>query len=385
MINYALTDIIDLETLQQLQDALEEYSSIKALVTDASAKAVTRGHDFSAFFKEILSASAKSSDGNAAAIKEKYLRAFRAGKTLSIKEADATASPIMIEGEFVGLFVCEGSDGKKNTADFFTKIAGALSQVAYKNYLSLNNAHVIEQTAQNQISTISATALLFKQSVQALTGVISEAIESQDIQEMRGRLEQILHKGAEVSAGINDSVQTIEDQNGTTQLVEAEYNLRHIIPPIISHVQKAAAGTPLVFSYNIDGSVPLYLFGDSDRMSQIIYRLLRGSTKHIRDGGRVCLELSCEQKSYAKNLVIKYTNLTKGFSESDLDALQMFIETSDESYLENTKVIGIGYRTVNRLVRQMFGQINFEILSDEQMEFLIKIPQLEVEVPEFDE
>ena len=60
----------------------------------------------------------------------------------------------------------------------------------------------------------------------------------------------------------------------------------------------------------------------------------------------------------------------------------MFIETGDQSYLENTAVKGMGYRTIARIVQQMFGVINFEITSDTEMEFVIKIPQLEVEVEE---
>ena len=44
-----LTDLIDVETLQSIQDAFSNLVGIAAMTTDASGKPVTKGSNFSEF------------------------------------------------------------------------------------------------------------------------------------------------------------------------------------------------------------------------------------------------------------------------------------------------------------------------------------------------
>ncbi len=164
-------------------------------------------------------------------------------------------------------------------------------------------------------------------------------------------------------------------------LSEREYDVRNLIPPVIKDVRSFADKKSIVFSYNIDGSVPRCLFGDDKRLSHIFCRLLKASARHLQ-GGRVAFEVSAEKSGYATTLILMYTDLTQGFDENDLNGLQMYIETGDESYLDGTKLVGMGYRTVSRLTHQLYGSLKFEIVSDTETQFVIKIPQLEVEVAE---
>ena len=194
-------------------------------------------------------------------------------------------------------------------------------------------------------------------------------------------MEQILETGTDVYTAVSDSVQNIQDKIGSTHLVETEYNIHRLVPYYIDQAKKIMGDKSPDFSYKIEESVPLYLFGDNDRISQIVYLLFKSSARQL-ENGKASLNVSANKSSYATILMMKFTDTTQGYTEEELEALQMFIETGDQSYLENTNIKGMGYRTIARIVQQMFGQINFEICSDTEMEFLIKVPQLEVEVEE---
>ena len=392
MLKFTITDLLDADSLQIIQDGFERFTGLKTLVTDTTANPITMGGDFSDFISKIL---VYDEDANEPILKKEILRILRSGKTITLKNNFGSfdaASPLLLEGELIGLFICGPHSSVQNSlkvseaqisrgSKFLASIAEALSQMAYASSLSLNNSHAMQQSALSASAAVTETALKMKQSMQEWVEVMSEALDSDDLDLIKKQVEQILETGTDVYTAVNDSVQNIQDKIGSTHLVETEYSVHRLVPYYIEQAKKAMGGKSPEFSYTIDDSVPLYLFGDNDRISQIVYLLFKSSARQL-ESGKASLRLSAKKSSYATILTFKFTDSTSGFSDDNLEALQMFIETGDQSYLENTSVKGMGYRTLNRIISQMFGQINFEITSDTEMEFIIEIPQLEVEVEE---
>lgn len=390
MLKFTITDLLDADSLQIIQDGFERFTGLKALVTDASANSVTEGSDFSDFISRIL---VYDEDANEPVLKREILNLLRAGKTITLKnELDSfdAASPLLLEGDLIGLFIC-GPDAEKNEkvpesavsrgSKFLASIAEALSQMAYASSLSLNNSHAMQQSALSASAAVTETALKMKQSMQEWVEVMSEALESNDLELIKKQVEQILETGTDVYTAVSDSVQNIQDKIGSTHLVETEYSVHRLVPHYIEQAKKIMGDKSPDFSYTIADNVPMYLFGDNDRISQIVYLLFKSSARQL-ESGKASLDITAQKNSYATILNFKFTDTTQGFANEELEALQMFIETGDQSYLEGTSIKGMGYRTISRIVHQMFGQINFEITSDTEMEFVIKIPQLEVEVEE---
>ena len=390
MLKFTITDLLDPDSLQIIQEGFSRFTGLNALVTDTSANPVTEGNDFSDFISKIL---VYNEDANEPVLKKEIVQILRSGKTITLKNESGScdaASPLLLEGDLIGLFICgAGSEGGQNITEaqvvhgskFLSAISQALSQMAYSSNLSLNNSHAMQQSALAASAAVTETALKMKQSMQEWVEVMSEALESNDLELIKKQVEQILETGTDVYTAVNDSVQNIQDKIGSTHLVETEYNIHRLVPHYIEQAQKTMGQKSPNFSFDIDESVPLYLFGDNDRISQIVYLLFKSSARQL-EAGKARLELSAQKSSYSTMLIFKFTDTTYGLEENELEALQMFIETGDQSYLEETSVKGMGYRTLARIVQQMFGQINFEIISDTEMEFVIKIPQLEVEVEE---
>ena len=390
MLKFTITDLLDPDSLQIIQEGFSRFTGLNALVTDTTANPVTEGNDFSDFISKIL---VYNEDANEPVIKKEIAQILRSGKTITLKNdfgsLDA-ASPLLLEGDLIGLFICgAGSDTEKNITEaqvahgskFLATISEALSQMAYTSNLSLNNSHAMQQSALSASSAVTETALKMKQSMQEWVEVMSEALESNDLELIKKQVEQILETGTDVYTAVSDSVQNIQDKIGSTHLVETEYSVHRLVPHYVDQAKKVMGQKSPDFSFTIDEAVPLYLFGDNDRISQIVYLLFKSSARQL-ENGKASLQIGAQKNSYATILTFKFTDTTQGYADEDLEALQMFIETGDQSYLEDTNMKGMGYRTIARIVQQMFGQINFEIISDTEMEFVIKIPQLEVEVEE---
>ena len=390
MLKFTITDLLDPDSLQIIQEGFSRFTGLNALVTDTTANPVTEGNDFSDFISKIL---VYNEDANEPVIKKEIAQILRSGKTITLKNdfgsLDA-ASPLLLEGDLIGLFICgAGSDAEKNITEaqvahgskFLATISEALSQMAYTSNLSLNNSHAMQQSALSASAAVTETALKMKQSMQEWVEVMSEALESNDLELIKKQVEQILETGTDVYTAVSDSVQNIQDKIGSMHLVETEYSVHRLVPHYVEQAKKVMGQKSPDFSFAIDESVPLYLFGDNDRISQIVYLLFKSSARQL-ESGKARLELTAQKYSYSTLLTFTFTDTSYGFEENDLEALQMFIETGDQSYLDDTNIKGMGYRTIARIVQQMFGQINFEIISDTEMEFVIKIPQLEVEVEE---
>ena len=390
MLKFTITDLLDPDSLQIIQDGFARFTGLNALVTDTTANPVTEGNDFSDFISKIL---VYNEDANEPVIKKEIAQILRSGKTITLKNdfgsLDA-ASPLLLEGDLIGLFICgAGSDAEKNITEaqvahgskFLATISEALSQMAYTSNLSLNNSHAMQQSALSASSAVTETALKMKQSMQEWVEVMSEALESNDLELIKKQVEQILETGTDVYTAVSDSVQNIQDKIGSTHLVETEYSVHRLVPHYVDQAKKVMGQKSPNFSFTIDKAVPLYLFGDNDRISQIVYLLFKSSARQL-ESGKASLKVTAQKYSYSTLLTFTFTDTSYGFEENDLEALQMFIETGDQSYLDGTNIKGMGYRTIARIVQQMFGQINFEIISDTEMEFVIKIPQLEVEVEE---
>lgn len=390
MLKFTIADLLDPDSLQIIQEGFSRFTGLNALVTDATANPVTEGNDFSDFIGKLL---VYNEDANEPILKKEILQILRSGKTITLKNefgSSDAASPLLLEGDLIGLFICgAGSESDANISEaqvvhgskFLASISQALSQMAYSSSLSLNNSHAMQQSALSASAAVTETALKMKQSMQEWVEVMSEALESNDLELIKKQVEQILETGTDVYTAVSDSVQNIQDKIGSTHLVETEYSPHRLVPHYIEQAKKVMGEKSPDFSFTIDESVPLYLFGDNDRISQIVYLLFKSSARQL-ESGKSSLLVTAQKSSYSTMLIFKFNDTTYGFEEEELEALQMFIETGDQSYLEDTKVKGMGYRTLARIVQQMFGNINFEIISDSEMEFLIKIPQLEVEVEE---
>ena len=321
MLKFTITDLLDADSLQIIQDGFERFTGLKALVADASANSVTEGSDFSDFISRIL---VYDEDANEPVIKREILNLLRAGKTITLKnelESFDAASPLLLEGELIGLFIC-GPDAEKKEkipeaavsrgSKFLASIAEALSQMAYASSLSLKNSHAMQQSALSASAAVTETALKMKQSMQEWVEVMSEALESNDLELIKKQVEQILETGTDVYTAVSDSVQNIQDKIGSTHLVETEYSVHRLVPHYIEQAKKIMGDKSPDFSYTISDAVPMYLFGDNDRISQIVYLLFKSSARQL-ESGKASLDITAQKNSYATILIFKFTDTTAGF------------------------------------------------------------------------
>ena len=175
MIDVRLTDLIDVSTLQEIQDGFSELTGMAALTTDADGNAVTNGSNFTEFCMSYTRPSTIGGSRCAQCDKRGGEQAMRTGCSAAyFCHAGLVdfAAPIMLEGQMIGSFIggqvlAEEPDENKfrqiaseigvdpddyiralrkikvmekdkidAAAKFLFTIAKILSQTAYNSYLS---------------------------------------------------------------------------------------------------------------------------------------------------------------------------------------------------------------------------------------------------------
>ncbi len=212
MADVRLTDLIDVGTLQEIQDGFARLTGMAALTTDENGNAVTQGSNFTDFCMNYTRQSpigcsrCEECDRSGG---EQTMRTGRASAYYCHAGLVDFAAPIMLNGTFIGSFIggqvlTEQPDEKKfrviakeigvnpdeyikalrkikiidkakvdAAADFLCTIAKVLSQTAYNNYLAnlsnsglatlnhtiiakVNEAEAVLKTTENKISELSA-------------------------------------------------------------------------------------------------------------------------------------------------------------------------------------------------------------------------------------
>lgn len=175
MADIRLTDLIDVSTLQEIQDGFSNLTGMAALTTDADGNAVTKGSNFTDFCmnytrnSRVGCARCESCDKSGG---EQTMRTGRASAYFCHAGLVDFAAPIMVNGQFIGSFIGgqvlteQPDEGKFReiakelginpdeyiralrkvkivekskidlAADFLCTIAKVLSQTAYSNYVA---------------------------------------------------------------------------------------------------------------------------------------------------------------------------------------------------------------------------------------------------------
>lgn len=197
-----LTDLIDVKTLQDIQDGFSNATGMAALTTDENGVAVTRGSNFTDFCMELTRKSRTGCQRCEQCDKQGGENTMRTGRATTYRcHAGLVdfAAPIMLNGKFIGSFIGgqvlpEPADEDKfrkyaeeigvdpeqyiralrkvkvvpqhqieMAAEFLCTIASVLSKIAYSNYAEKLNSSGLSIQNANLVAKIHNAESLIRQ------------------------------------------------------------------------------------------------------------------------------------------------------------------------------------------------------------------------------
>ena len=178
-----------------------------------------------------------------------------------------------------------------------------------------------------------------------------------------------------LSSLINDLLDMSKLESGKTQLVRDEYDTLEMLRTIVAMIRIKSAEKNLDFNVEIDEVLPSCLYGDSEKIKQVLLNLLTNSVKYTNVGGvtlRVSLE---ERRDDICRLRFSVKDTGMGMKKKEAENVFVTYESLDEEKYSGALGTGLGLDISKRFVDLMGGTLTFKSKYGKGTEFVLMLEQ----------
>lgn len=409
-----LTDLIDVELLQTIQNAFSNLTGYAALVTDADGTAVTEGTNFSDFCMKYIRTNPQGKrlceQCDKFGAHQAYLRGQSSYYYCHTGLIDF-AAPILIEGDVVGCFI-GGQVGTRELdqeklikdADKFGidrgeylaaarkikivsseqvdtnsralfDIAKVLSKIAYDRYqLKVKNKQ-IEETARAKSDFLANMSHEIRTPMNAVLGMAELALREEMSPAARDCIHQIIFSGRNLLVIINDILDFSKIESGKMDINEVVYESMSMFNDLASIVNSRIGDKKIEFTMDIDPYLPQMLMGDNIRIQQVLINLLNNAVK-FTNIGEVHLKVTGERLyDDVIQLKMSVSDTGIGIKPEDLSKLFKSFQQVDSRRNRNIEGTGLGLAIAQSLVELMGGKISVSSVYEKGSIFSLELPQ----------
>lgn len=409
-----LTDLVDVDILQRVQDAFSKMTGIAALTTDLNGVAVTKGSNFSDFCMNHTRKSAIGCTRCEQCDKYGAELALEQGKSITyFCHAGLVdfAAPIMANGKMIGCFIggqvlTEAPDedkvrkiadeievnqedyleaaGKVNiipkenidkAAEFLYTIAEILSEITYSRYLVFRAKEEVEKAANMKSDFLANMSHEIRTPMNAVIGMAEMALRENLPQNAREYIGEIKSSGKSLLTIINDILDFSKIESGKMNIVQVEYEPMSIVNDVTNIIMTRLEDKDVEFILDVDPDIPHKLYGDNERIKQIILNLTNNAVKFTRRG-QVILHMGFE-RSEAENILLKVEveDTGIGIKKEDMEKLFQSFQQLDSKRNRNIEGTGLGLAISKQLLSLMNGDIHVESEYEKGSVFSFELPQ----------
>lgn len=150
----------------------------------------------------------------------------------------------------------------------------------------------------------------FRTSLNTIVG-FSECIKQEDsIDACKNDADDIITSSQNLLEIINDVLDISKLETNNMKITEEDYKPLEIFENVISLLKPKLSEKEIEIKTNFNENIPYMLFGDSNKVKQIITNILMNSIKHTEDGS-INFEVNCTSEKDKCNLVISIENTGK--------------------------------------------------------------------------
>ena len=410
----SLTDLIDLYTLQRIQDALSSMTGAAALITDVNGVAVTKESCFSEF---CLRYTRPSEVGYS-----RCQECARMGAEMALKKKRSVlftchagllnfAAPIMANDKMVGCFIGGQVLTDKLAPEALRKLAGeievdsfeyriaaekirivdqawldsaseslfamanVLSDIAYSSYLMHHANAELKRAASMKSDFLANMSHEIRTPMNAVIGMAEMALREDLPPTARSYINQIKSAGKSLLTIINDILDFSKIESGKMDINTVDYEPMSIINDVASIVVTRLEDKDVELILDVSPTLPSRLQGDNVRIKQVLLNLANNAVK-FTNYGRITLTVDyapIDDQNIELQVSIQDTGI--GIKEEDLGKLFQSFQQVDSKRNRNIEGTGLGLAISKQLLTLMNGDIKVESEYNKGSIFSFTIPQ----------
>lgn len=206
-----------------------------------------------------------------------------------------------------------------------------------------------------------------------VVGMTDILLETTDLTEEQRSYMEIIRKSGEILLNIiNDILDLSKIEAGRSELQEDKFDLRQCLKESFAVIASRAEKKHLELSSTINHDVPDYIFGDAERLKQVLLNLLGNAVK-FTSAGSISLKVSLLKEDPTK-LAFTVTDTGIGIDPKRLtDIFEPFAQI-DSFMTRRHEGTGLGLAISRKIVGMMDGEIYAESdgLSGTSVTFTIR-------------
>ena len=411
---FKLTDLIDIETLQKIQDAFSDMSGIAALVTDAHGKIQTKPSGFTEFCGKYVRNTEEGVKRCEKCDKMGAEKAAKAGVSCAYfchAGMVAFAAPIMAHGHMVGCFIGGqlltippdedkirkvaddiGVDGDElmraagnvkivdkrtieKVSNAIYTIANVLSEIGYSKYqVNLKNME-LRKTSNMKSDFLANMSHEIRTPMNAVIGMAEMALREDIPPAAREYIGQIKSSGQTLLTIINDILDFSKIESGKMDISDVEYEPLSMINDVSNIIMTRIGSKDLDLTVDVNPELPIGLYGDNIRIKQVLVNMANNAVK-FTDSGNVNVKIDFLRTTEDTiELCVAVKDTGRGIKESDMTKLFQSFQQLDSKRNRNVEGTGLGLAISKQLVVLMHGKIHVDSEYGKGSTFSFVIPQ----------
>ena len=409
-----LTDLIEMDMLQKLQDAFSLMAGIAALITDKKGAAITQASHFTDFCQKYCRATELGSQRCEESRTQAGERALRSGSTCIYfcpVGLVKFAAPITAGGRLVGIFnggqvltaemeelkirataeelgidpdvfVEAASEvrivDKKTISDYAAAlytIANAFSEIAYAQHQIFLKNLELEKASSMKSDFLANMSHEIRTPMNAVIGMAEMALREELTPAAKDYVGQIKTSGQSLLTIINDILDLSKIESGKMDISEVEYEPMSLINDMVNIIMTRIGNKNLELTMNVNPELPYELYGDNIRIKQILINLSNNAVKFTKEG---CVHLKVDfQRTEEDTIELQVTvsDTGRGIKEEDMEKIFNSFQQLDSKRNRNIEGTGLGLAICKQLVSLMNGKIHVESVYGKGSAFSFVIPQ----------
>jgi PAS domain S-box-containing protein len=217
---------------------------------------------------------------------------------------------------------------------------------------------VAEQANQAKSAFLANLSHEIRNPMNAITGMANTLLKTPIDEGQRNYLSSILFSSRHLLSILNDILDFSKIEAGRVSLTYSVFGLHEMVRELENLHRPQAAEKGLQFDVRLAKDLPEEVYGDEQKLSQVLNNLLSNATKFTREGS-VCLEVSMD-KGVPPLLRFSVRDTGIGVKKEEIPRLFDSFRQLDISPRKEYQGTGLGLSIVRSLVELMQGQVSFE-------------------------
>jgi len=287
----------------------------------------------------------------------------------------AFISPVSINGRFWGFVLFEDRKAERYFDSKSTEIlcsaaamcANTVIHAELEREMDEKNAKLKEALEQAKAASKSKSDFLSHMShemrtpMNAIIGMTVIGKKAESLEEKNQALIKITDASSLLLGVINDVLDIAKIEADRFELSHVEYHFEEMLQKVLTMIHFRAKEKQQTLTANIDEKLPRYVYGDDQRLMQVITNLLSNAVKFTPENGKINLDVSLVKETGGQcELRVEVADDGIGISPDKHERLFDAFMQADSGVSRVYGGTGLGLTITKRIIETMGGSIWLE-------------------------